>query len=43
VLDPAFRPAGQEVFFDYCHVNHYANAIIAEAMFVRLAPLLAQE
>ncbi len=43
VFDSEFREGNQEIFFDYCHVNHYANEIVAEQIFLRLTPILDQQ
>ena len=30
------RPAGAEVYFDFCHVNHTANAALAQQICTRV-------
>lgn len=40
ILDVSRRPAGVEYYFDWCHVNHLANEVIAEHIFEEIKPLL---
>lgn len=40
VLDAPNREPGEEFYFDYCHVNYRANAIIARAIFEDLIQYL---
>lgn len=37
------RPNNEEYFFDTCHVNHTANAIIAEHLFHSLMGGISQD
>lgn len=41
-LDPQYRQPGQEFYYDFCHVNHEGNEIIANRIFEIILPHLLQ-
>lgn len=40
ILDVSRRPPGVEYYFDWCHVNHLANEVIAQHIFEEIKPQL---
>jgi hypothetical protein len=40
ILDPSNRPPETEYFFDWCHVNHLGNQVIASYIFDEISPYL---